>query len=120
MHRAGGRALSCSRATTLIPPHPHPSFVMKIFKDIISEDELCSDSYPMQLIHDGLIIEVETKQITRSKVGNIDIGANPSAEEGGEEEGADGDNDKVTVNNLVDAHQLVVCISLFSHAYFNL
>jgi len=52
-------------------------------------------------------MEVETKAVTRSKVGNFDIGANPSEEEGGDE-GADGDNDTITINNLVDAHKLVV------------
>lgn len=79
---------------------------MKIFKDIFNGDEYMSDSYPTTLL-DDTIYEVETKQVSRSKVGSIDIGANPSAEEGGDE-GADGDNDVVTVNNLVDAHKLVV------------
>jgi Translationally controlled tumour protein len=83
---------------------------MRVYKDIFNGDELYTDSLPIkEIVINGypLLSEVETKQISRSKVGNIDIGANPSAEEGGDE-GADGDNDTVTVNNLVDACKLVV------------
>ncbi|KAK3111646.1 hypothetical protein LTR53_012887 [Teratosphaeriaceae sp. CCFEE 6253] len=55
---------------------------MIIFKDIISGDELVSDSYDIKLI-DGVIYEADCRKIT---VGgdNIDIGANPSAEEADE------------------------------------
>jgi Translationally controlled tumour protein len=88
---------------------------MKVYKDSFNGDELFSDSYPMkEFAVSGypLLCEVETKQVSRSKVGNFDIGANPSAEEGGDE-GADGDNDVVTVNNLVDACKLVVWNNTF-------
>jgi hypothetical protein len=99
--------------SSFLPLHLHRSrsfllSTMKIFKDAFNGDELMSDSYPTVTL-DDLIYEVETKTVSRSKVGNIDIGANPSAEEGAEDEGADGDSDAVTVNNLVDAHNLVVC-----------
>ncbi|TKA59706.1 hypothetical protein B0A55_11198 [Friedmanniomyces simplex] len=52
---------------------------MIIFKDIITGDELISDSYEMKL-KDGVMYEADCKKIS---VGgdNIDIGANPSAEE---------------------------------------
>jgi len=79
---------------------------MRVYKDVFNGDELMSDSYPIVTL-DDIIYEVETKMLSRSKVGAIDIGGNPSAEEGAEDEGADGDNDAVTVNNLIDAHQLV-------------
>ncbi len=94
---------------------------MRVYKDIFNDDELMSDSFPTVTVFD-IIYEVQTKQITRSKVGNIDIGANPSAEvgEGGEDEGASGDNDTVTVNNLIDAHRLIVCsYTSSSHSHTN-
>jgi len=80
-------------------------FIMKIFKDVFNGDEYASDSFILTVV-DDVIYEIETKQVSRSKVGSFDIGSNPSAEEGGDE-GADGDTDTVTVNNLVDAHKLV-------------
>jgi len=56
---------------------------MIIFKDIITGDEIISDSYDLKEI-DGAVYEADCRRIV---VGgdNIDIGANPSAEEGGEE-----------------------------------
>lgn len=55
-------------------------------QDIITGDELISDSYDLKEV-DGAVYEADCKKIS---VGgeNIDIGANPSAEEGGDE-GAD-------------------------------
>lgn len=65
---------------------------MIIFKDIITGDEILSDSYDLKLV-DGVAYEADCKKIT---VGgeNIDIGANPSAE-GGDEEGADDNTQQV-------------------------
>ncbi|KAG9678939.1 translationally controlled tumor-associated, partial [Aureobasidium melanogenum] len=59
---------------------------MLIYKDVITGDEMISDSYDLKLI-DGVVYEADCARIT---VGgdNIDIGANPSAEDGGDE-GAD-------------------------------
>jgi hypothetical protein len=78
---------------------------MKVFKDVFSGDEIASDSFPYKEIEGGLILEFETKMITRDLVGSVDIGANASAEGGGDDEGVD--DGKVTVNNLVDAVKLV-------------
>lgn len=56
---------------------------MKIFKDIITGDEMFSDTYKMKLV-DDVIYEVYGKLITRSH-GDIQLdGANPSAEEADE------------------------------------
>ena len=53
---------------------------MKIYKDLITDDELFSDTYPMKLI-DGVIYEVTGRLVTR-KVGDVQlIGSNPSAED---------------------------------------
>ncbi|XP_069496715.1 translationally-controlled tumor protein isoform X2 [Ambystoma mexicanum] len=55
---------------------------MIIYKDIVSGDEMFSDSYKMRETCDGLCIEVEGKMITRTEGGVDDalIGANASAE----------------------------------------
>ncbi|KAF1976227.1 microtubule/calcium-binding protein [Bimuria novae-zelandiae CBS 107.79] len=58
---------------------------MIIYKDSITGDEIISDSYGLKEI-DGIAYEADCKKITIG-ADNIDIGANPSAEEA--EEGAD-------------------------------
>jgi len=56
---------------------------MKIYKDILSGDELFSDTYKMKLV-DEVMYEVYGKLLTR-KLGDVQIdGANPSAEEADE------------------------------------
>ncbi|KAI9838081.1 MAG: hypothetical protein M1819_006236 [Sarea resinae] len=74
---------------------------MIIFKDIITDDEVISDSYPMKEV-DGIVYEIECKMITKGGE-NFDIGANPSAE-GGEDE--DVDEAKQQVIDVVDAFRL--------------
>lgn len=75
---------------------------MIIFTDILTGDELLSDAYPMTEILDGFFYEVEGKWVTKSTDVNVDIGANPSAEE--EEEGTDSTTVKVV--DLIDAFKL--------------
>lgn len=55
---------------------------MIIYKDLITGDEIISDSYNLKEI-DGVAYEADCKKITVGN-DNIDIGANPSAEEGDE------------------------------------
>lgn len=73
---------------------------MIIFKDIFSNDELLSDAYDVKEV-DGVIYEADCAMV---KVGgdDIDIGANPSAEDGGDdlEEGVE------LVNNVVHSFRL--------------
>lgn len=45
---------------------------MKVWKDIISGDEMVSDSYPQTEIFDGACIEVKSKLLT--KKANEDFG----------------------------------------------
>jgi uncharacterized protein YktA (UPF0223 family) len=54
-----------------------------ILQDILTDDEIISDSYDLKEI-DGVVYEADCRKIT---IGgdNVDIGANPSAEEGGDE-----------------------------------
>lgn len=51
-------------------------------QDLITDDELISDSYDLKEI-DGIVYEADCKKITIGD-DNIDIGANPSAEEADE------------------------------------
>jgi len=80
---------------------------MLVYKDVISSDELFSDSYPIKLI-DDLYYEVEGKTITVSN--DIDealIGGNKAQEptEDGEDAGVDAS--AVTGINVVMTHNLV-------------
>jgi hypothetical protein len=77
---------------------------MKIYKDILSGDEVLSDIYPMKEV-DDVVYEVEGKRITVTENQDFDIGANPSTE-GGEEEGTLGP-ETISVINVVHAHRLV-------------
>jgi len=70
---------------------------MIIYKDIITGDEIISDSYEMKLV-DDIVYEVEGKSITKGS-DKIDIGANPSAEE--QEESLE--DNAVTVIDIVDS-----------------
>jgi len=59
---------------------------MLIYKDVITGDELISDAYEMKEVEGGLLYEVECKMITIKKGGgDVNIGANASAEEAAEE-----------------------------------
>jgi len=73
---------------------------MIIYKDIITGDELMSDSYDIKEI-DGIVYEIDCAMITEGNV-EVDIGANASAEEAEEalEDGA------TQVNNVVNSFRL--------------
>jgi hypothetical protein len=76
---------------------------MLIFKDLISGDELASDSYPTKVV-DDIAIEIEGKLITVSNtIDDKMIGGNASAEEAGE--GTDDATESKI--NVVHSHQLV-------------
>ncbi|KAG2086223.1 translationally-controlled tumor protein [Suillus discolor] len=73
---------------------------MLLYEDVISGDEMFSDAFPMKEV-DGIAYEVDCQMITL-KEGNVDIGANASAEEQEEtlEDGA------ITVNNIAHSFRL--------------
>jgi len=78
---------------------------MLIYKDFISNDELCSDSYPMKELHGGAIMEVSGQNIRED--GGIDsslIGGNASAD--GADAGEGADDSAVTGINVVMTHKL--------------
>jgi hypothetical protein len=73
---------------------------MIIYKDLITGDEIISDSYNLKEI-DGVAYEADCKKITIGNE-NIDIGANPSTEEA--EEGVD--DNALTVIDVVHSFRL--------------
>ncbi|KAJ7498876.1 translationally controlled tumor protein [Mycena latifolia] len=73
---------------------------MLLYEDVITGDEMFSDAFPVKVV-DDIVFEVECAMIT-IKEGDVDIGANPSAEEQEEalEEGAQ------QVNNVIHSFRL--------------
>ncbi|CAN6548230.1 unnamed protein product [Malus baccata var. baccata] len=57
---------------------------MLVYQDLLTGDELLSDLFPYKEIHNGVLWEVDGKVTV-----DVDIGANPSAKGGGEDEGVD-------------------------------
>jgi len=74
---------------------------MIIYKDIITDDEIISDTWDLKEV-DGAVYEIDCKMVTKKGNEDIDIGANPSAEEADE-----GLEDTTTqVIDVVDAFRL--------------
>jgi len=82
---------------------------MKVYQDIISGDELCSDSYPCKVV-DDIAYEFEAKTIKISnKIDDSLIGGNAASPEGGDgepSEDAGVDDNEESVINIVHAHKL--------------
>ncbi|KAG1365239.1 Translationally-controlled tumor protein [Cocos nucifera] len=76
---------------------------MIVYQDLLAGDELLSDSFPYKEIEHGMLWEVEGKWVVQGAV-NVDIGANPSAEGGEEDEGVDDQAQKVV--DIVDTFRL--------------
>jgi len=74
---------------------------MFLYEDILSGDELFSDAFPVKEV-DDIVYEVDCQLIIVKPGADIDIGANPSAEDQEEalEDGA------VQVNNVVHSFRL--------------
>ncbi|KAI0723299.1 translationally controlled tumor-associated [Earliella scabrosa] len=74
---------------------------MLLYSDVISGDEMFSDAFPIKEV-DDVVFEVDCSMITVKPGADVDIGANPSAEEAEEslEEGA------TQVNNVVYSFRL--------------
>lgn len=75
---------------------------MIIYSDIIAGDELLSDAYDIKLI-DDVVYEVDSAQITIKPGADVDIGANPSAEDGDDDALEEG---MITVNNVAYSFRL--------------
>ncbi|XP_042057639.1 translationally-controlled tumor protein homolog [Salvia splendens] len=76
---------------------------MLVYQDLLTGDELLSDSFPYTEIENGALWEVAGKWVVMGAV-DVDIGANPSAEGGGEDEGVD--DQAVKVVDIVDTFRL--------------
>ncbi|XP_047981711.1 translationally-controlled tumor protein homolog [Salvia hispanica] len=76
---------------------------MLVYQDLLTGDELLSDSFPYTEIENGALWEVNGKWVVMGAV-DVDIGANPSAEGGGEDEGVD--DQAVKVVDIVDTFRL--------------
>jgi len=88
---------------------------MKIYKDIITGDEMFADTYKMKLV-DNVIYEVYGRLVTRTE-GDIQIaGFNPSAEEA--DEGADANVE--TGVDVVLNHRLQECFAFGDKKSFTL
>ena len=76
---------------------------MLVYQDLLTGDELLSDSFPYREIENGILWEVDGKWVVQGAV-DVNIGANPSAEGGGEDEGVD--DKTVKVVHIVDTFRL--------------
>ncbi|KAL6519822.1 hypothetical protein OROMI_032716 [Orobanche minor] len=76
---------------------------MLVYKDLLTGDELLSDSFPCKEIQNGVLWEVEGKWVVKGAV-DVDIGANPSAEGAGDDEGVD--DGAIKVVDIVDTFRL--------------
>ncbi|KAM7485079.1 hypothetical protein LguiA_001088 [Lonicera macranthoides] len=76
---------------------------MLVYQDLLTGDELLSDSFPYKEIQNGVLWEVEGKWVVQGAV-DVNIGANPSAEGGEEDEGVD--DQAVKVVDIVDTFRL--------------
>jgi len=74
---------------------------MLLYEDILSGDELFSDAFPVKEV-DNIVYEVDCQMIVVKAGADIDIGANPSAEDQEEalEDGA------AQVNNVIHSFRL--------------
>ncbi|EDW01350.1 translationally-controlled tumor protein homolog [Drosophila grimshawi] len=68
---------------------------MKVYKDILTDDEMFTDTYKMKLV-DDVIYEVYGKLVSRNQDNIVLAGANPSAED------ADADIDTSAVERGID------------------
>ena len=76
---------------------------MLVYQDLLTGDELLSDSFPYREIENGILWEVDGEWVVQGAI-DVDIGANPSAEGGGDDEGVD--DQAVKVVDIVDTFRL--------------
>ncbi|KMT14227.1 hypothetical protein BVRB_4g075860 [Beta vulgaris subsp. vulgaris] len=76
---------------------------MLLYQDLLTGDELLSDSFPYKELFNGCLWEVDGKWVVKGAV-DFDIGANPSAEGGDGEEAVD--DQAVKIVDIVDTFRL--------------
>ncbi|KAG5649021.1 hypothetical protein DXG03_000370 [Asterophora parasitica] len=74
---------------------------MLLYEDILTGDEMFSDAFPLKIV-DDVVFEVDCQLVTVKAGADVDIGANPSAEDAEEalEDGAS------QVNNVAHSFRL--------------
>jgi len=80
---------------------PSQFYRMLLYSDILSDDEMFSDAFPLKAVED-IVYEVDCQMITVKAGADVDIGANPSQEER-EEALEDG---TTQTNNVVHSFRL--------------
>jgi len=75
---------------------------MKIFKDLFSGDEVCSDIHPIKMVNPAVMCVRGKLQMVSNEIDDSLIGGNKSAEDADE---GSADN-AVSVINIANAHQL--------------
>ncbi|KAF8529166.1 translationally controlled tumor-associated [Hysterangium stoloniferum] len=75
---------------------------MLLYSDIISGDEMFSDAFPVKLV-DDIVYEVDCQLITVKAGADVDIGANPSQEDGQDEALEEGSSQ---MNNVIHSFRL--------------
>ncbi|KAL5710929.1 hypothetical protein ACHQM5_021435 [Ranunculus cassubicifolius] len=76
---------------------------MLVYKDLLTGDELLSDSFPYKELYNGALWEVESRWVVQGAV-NVNIGANPSEQGGEDDEGVD--DQAVKVVDIVNSFRL--------------
>ncbi|KAL4786342.1 Mss4-like protein [Aspergillus varians] len=77
---------------------------MIIYKDIISDDEVLADTFDIKTV-DGVFYECNCRKYLKKQNEDFELaGANPSAEEGGED---GGEGEEVMVHDIEDQFRLV-------------
>ncbi|KAI5074578.1 hypothetical protein GOP47_0010539 [Adiantum capillus-veneris] len=84
---------------------------MIVYQDLLSGDELLSDSFPYKEIQNGILWEVEGKWVVK-RVVDVEIDTNPSTEGGEDDEGVN--NEAIKVEGEIDPTFLY--FSHFSHS----
>jgi hypothetical protein len=74
---------------------------MLLYEDVLTGDEMFSDAFPLKTV-DDIVYEVDCSLVTVKAGADVDIGANPSAEE--QDEGVE--DGATTVNNVVHSFRL--------------
>ncbi|KAI1927443.1 hypothetical protein LOZ58_006442 [Ophidiomyces ophidiicola] len=87
-----------------IGAHPHCDQCFS--QDIITGDEVMSDTYKLVDVPGGVLWEVDCKKYPKKKENFELAGANPSAEDGGDDFGDDDGAPGVMVHDIEEAFQL--------------
>jgi len=75
---------------------------MLLYTDIITDDEMFTDAFPIHEV-DDIVFEVDCQLVTVKAGADVDIGGNPSAEDGAVDDLEEG---STTVNNVVHSFRL--------------